>query len=76
MSAVVDHRYVIGSRPPGTTGLAGHCATGRSVRLFDKTAAMECAAVDDRIRVNTVHPGVIDTPMDEPTDIRRTRRAD
>ena len=24
---------------------------------------MECAAVDDRIRVNTVHPGVIDTPI-------------
>ena len=24
---------------------------------------MECAAADDRIRVNTVHPGVIDTPI-------------
>jgi NAD(P)-dependent dehydrogenase (short-subunit alcohol dehydrogenase family) len=33
------------------------------VRLFAKAVAMECAAVDDRIRINTVHPGVIDTPI-------------
>ncbi|MGH7110336.1 MAG: SDR family NAD(P)-dependent oxidoreductase [Stellaceae bacterium] len=45
----------------GSAGLAGYCATKGGVRLFAKAVAMECA--DDRIRVNTVHPGVIDTPI-------------
>jgi NAD(P)-dependent dehydrogenase (short-subunit alcohol dehydrogenase family) len=45
----------------GSAGLAGYCATKGGVRLFAKAVAMECAA--DRIRVNTVHPGVIDTPI-------------
>lgn len=39
--------------------MAGYCATKRGVRLFAKAVAMEHAA--DNIRVNTVHPGVIDT---------------
>jgi NAD(P)-dependent dehydrogenase (short-subunit alcohol dehydrogenase family) len=47
----------------GSAGLAGYCATKGGVRLFAKAVAMECAAVDDRIRINTVHPGVIDTPI-------------
>ena len=33
------------------------------VRLFAKAAAMECAAVSNNIRVNKVHPGVVDTPI-------------
>jgi NAD(P)-dependent dehydrogenase (short-subunit alcohol dehydrogenase family) len=45
----------------GSAGLAGYCATKGGVRLFAKAVAMEHAA--DRIRVNTVHPGVIDTPI-------------
>jgi NAD(P)-dependent dehydrogenase (short-subunit alcohol dehydrogenase family) len=45
------------------SGLAGYCATKGGVRLFAKAVAMECAAADDGIRVNTVHPGVIDTPI-------------
>jgi Enoyl-(Acyl carrier protein) reductase/Enolase C-terminal domain-like/Mandelate racemase / muconate lactonizing enzyme, N-terminal domain len=43
--------------------LAGYCATKGGVRLFAKAVAMECAAEADGIRVNTVHPGVIDTPI-------------
>jgi short-subunit dehydrogenase len=42
--------------------LAGYRATEEGVRLFAKAVAMECAAADDNIRVNTVHPGVIHTP--------------
>src|SRR5262249_31149217 len=47
----------------GSAGLAGYCATKEGVRLFAKAVAMECAAEGDGIRVNTVHPGVIDTPI-------------
>jgi NAD(P)-dependent dehydrogenase (short-subunit alcohol dehydrogenase family) len=36
---------------------------------------MECAAAGDNIRVNTVHPGVVDTPIwDEDTGERRQQR--
>ena len=33
------------------------------VRLFAKSIAMECAQAGDGIRVNSVHPGIIDTPI-------------
>src|SRR5690349_12030168 len=47
----------------GSAGLAGYCATKGGVRLFAKAVAMECAAAGDGIRINTVHPGVINTPI-------------
>jgi NAD(P)-dependent dehydrogenase (short-subunit alcohol dehydrogenase family) len=47
----------------GAAGLAGYCATKGGVRLFAKAVAMECAAAGDGIRVNSVHPGIIDTPI-------------
>ena len=47
----------------GAAGLAGYCATKGGVRLFAKAVAMECATFGDRIRVNSVHPGIIDTPI-------------
>lgn len=47
----------------GTAGLAGYCATKGGTRLFAKAIAMECAAAQDNIRVNTVHPGTVDTPI-------------
>src|SRR6476661_6275565 len=47
----------------GAAGLAGYCATKGAVRLFAKSIAMECAQVNDGIRVNSVHPGIIDTPI-------------
>ncbi len=47
----------------GAAGLAGYCATKGGVRLFAKAIAMECAAAGDGIRVNSVHPGIIDTPI-------------
>jgi len=47
----------------GSAGLAGYCATKGGVRLFAKAVGMECAAAGDNIRINTVHPGVIDTPI-------------
>jgi len=47
----------------GAAGLSGYCATKGGVRLFAKAIAMECASFGDGIRVNSVHPGIIDTPI-------------
>src|SRR6266446_2660700 len=49
----------------GSATLAGYCASKGGVRLFAKAVAMECASRGDGIRVNTVHPGIIDTPIGE-----------
>lgn len=57
--AIVLLSSVAGLR--GAAGLAGYCATKGGVRLFAKAAAVELAT--DGIRVNSVHPGIIDTPI-------------
>ena len=48
----------------GLVGLAGsapYCATKGGVRLLTKAAAVECARRGRRVRVNSVHPGYIET---------------
>ncbi len=47
----------------GAPMLAGYCATKGAVRLFTKAVALECAAAKDGVRVNSVHPGLIETPI-------------
>ena len=47
----------------GSAGLAGYSATKGAVRLFAKSMALECAQAQDGIRVNSVHPGIIATPI-------------
>ncbi|HEX3699630.1 MAG TPA: glucose 1-dehydrogenase [Phenylobacterium sp.] len=47
----------------GAPSLAGYCATKGAVRLFTKAVAMECALAKDGVRVNSVHPGIIETPI-------------
>jgi NAD(P)-dependent dehydrogenase (short-subunit alcohol dehydrogenase family) len=47
----------------GAPGLSAYSATKGGVRLFAKSIALECATFGDGIRVNSVHPGVIDTPI-------------
>jgi NAD(P)-dependent dehydrogenase (short-subunit alcohol dehydrogenase family) len=47
----------------GTAFLSAYSATKGGVRLFAKAAALECAALGTKIRVNSIHPGIIDTPI-------------
>lgn len=47
----------------GSAGLAGYSASKGAVRLFAKSIALECAQARDGIRVNSVHPGIIATPI-------------
>ncbi|OWU83437.1 dehydrogenase [Oceanicola sp. 22II-s10i] len=47
----------------GAPSLAGYSATKGAVRLLSKSVALECTAAGDGIRVNSVHPGIIDTPI-------------
>jgi NAD(P)-dependent dehydrogenase (short-subunit alcohol dehydrogenase family) len=51
----------------GTLDTSAYHASKGGVRLFTKAAAFECskAGYDYNIRVNSVHPGVIKTPMVE-----------
>ncbi|MGB3811233.1 MAG: SDR family oxidoreductase [Parvibaculum sp.] len=47
----------------GAAGLAGYCASKGAVRLFTKAVALECAQAKMNVRVNSVHPGIIDTAI-------------
>ncbi|MBB2204951.1 glucose 1-dehydrogenase [Gluconacetobacter takamatsuzukensis] len=47
----------------GDPTLAAYNASKGGVRLFTKSAALHCAQSGYRIRVNSVHPGYIWTPM-------------
>ena len=49
----------------GDAGTASYCASKGGVRLLTKSAALHCAKQGYDIRVNSVHPGYIWTPMVE-----------
>ncbi|HYC65202.1 MAG TPA: glucose 1-dehydrogenase [Reyranellaceae bacterium] len=58
----------------GTPKLAAYGASKGAVRQFTKSVAMDCAR--HRIRCNSVHPGIIQTPMGDtvmPDDKTRER---
>jgi NAD(P)-dependent dehydrogenase (short-subunit alcohol dehydrogenase family) len=44
-------------------GASAYCASKAAVRMFSKVAALECAQNGDNIRINTVSPGGVITPM-------------
>jgi NAD(P)-dependent dehydrogenase (short-subunit alcohol dehydrogenase family) len=47
-----------------------YSASKGAVRLFAKSMALECAMAGDGIRVNSVHPGIIATPIWGPFDVQ------
>jgi NAD(P)-dependent dehydrogenase (short-subunit alcohol dehydrogenase family) len=47
----------------GIAGLSGYCASKGAVRLFTKAVALECAQSGNGVRVNSIHPGAIETPI-------------
>jgi NAD(P)-dependent dehydrogenase (short-subunit alcohol dehydrogenase family) len=57
--AIVNLSSVAGIR--GSALVSAYCASKGAVRLMTKAVAMEVAAM--KIRVNSVHPGIIDTKM-------------
>jgi NAD(P)-dependent dehydrogenase (short-subunit alcohol dehydrogenase family) len=59
--SIVNISSVAGLR--GSPGLAGYNATKGGVRIFTKGIARECALGGLNIRVNSVHPGIIATPI-------------
>lgn len=47
----------------GSANTLAYSASKGAVRLMTKSAAIECADLKLKVRVNSVHPGIIDTPM-------------
>jgi NAD(P)-dependent dehydrogenase (short-subunit alcohol dehydrogenase family) len=59
--AIVNISSMLGHVGIETGG--AYCAAKAGVALLTKVAALEFAAAGDGIRVNSVHPGYIDTPL-------------
>jgi len=59
--SIINISSVAGFR--GSANLSAYCASKGAVRLFSRSAAVECARAGLNIRVNSVHPGIIDTAI-------------
>jgi NAD(P)-dependent dehydrogenase (short-subunit alcohol dehydrogenase family) len=59
--SIVNMSSVAGLR--GVSGMSGYCATKAGVRLFTKAVALECAQARNNVRVNSIHPGAIETEI-------------
>jgi NAD(P)-dependent dehydrogenase (short-subunit alcohol dehydrogenase family) len=59
--SIINISSIAGLR--GAANLSAYCASKGAVRLFTKSVALECAAMQDGIRCNSVHPGLIETPI-------------
>lgn len=60
-ASIVNFSSVGGQR--GAAFTAAYCTSKGAVRLFSKSAAIEFGMLKYNIRVNSVHPGGIHTPM-------------
>ena len=58
----------------GSRGAAAYSASKGAVRIFTKSTAIQYAT--DGIRANSVHPGIIETPMSIPTILTTEEQRD
>ncbi len=59
----------------GSPMALAYCASKGAVRLMTKAAALECAALGLKIRVNSIHPGRVRTAMQDQVTTRATNPA-
>jgi NAD(P)-dependent dehydrogenase (short-subunit alcohol dehydrogenase family) len=59
--AIVNMSSIRGIAAAANT--SSYCAAKGGVRLFTKAAALECAALGNGVRVNSIHPGHVLTPL-------------
>ena len=64
--SIINVTSVSGIKPSPTA--SAYCASKAAIRMFSKTAAIECADAKTGIRVNLVTPGGVKTPMWEKMD--------
>src|SRR3546814_16763240 len=46
----------------GIAGMTAYCASKGAIRMMSKAVALECAGMRNNVRVNSIHPGFVDTP--------------
>jgi len=59
--SIVNISSIAGLR--GTTNIAAYGASKGGVRQLTKTVALHCARAGYRIRCNSIHPGMVPTPL-------------
>lgn len=59
--SIVNVSSIAGIRPSAYA--SAYAASKGAVRLFTKAVALECAAAGDGVRVNSVHPGIVETAI-------------
>lgn len=59
--AIVNMSSIRGIAAAANTG--SYCAAKGGVRLFTKATALECAALGNGVRANSIHPGHVETPL-------------
>ena len=47
----------------GIPFMAAYCASKGAVRMMTKSTAVECARLKNGVRVNSIHPGFVHTPL-------------
>lgn len=46
----------------GIARMAAYCGSKAAIRMMTKAVALECADLRNNVTVNSVHPGIVDTP--------------
>jgi NAD(P)-dependent dehydrogenase (short-subunit alcohol dehydrogenase family) len=59
--SIINVSSIAGIRASAST--CGYNASKGAVRMFSKSVALECAAAKDGVRVNSLHPGVVETAI-------------